>query len=75
MWGDGYEYVSIEELKGKVLEEVRDTGYDELYFYTVDGDTYRMNHEQDCCEHVELEDIIGDLDDLIGEPILMVGIS
>ncbi|WCS68981.1 hypothetical protein Goe27_01180 [Bacillus phage vB_BsuM-Goe27] len=71
MWGDGYEYVSIEELKGKVLEEVRDTGYDELYFYTVDGDTYRMNHEQDCCEHVELEDIIGDLDDLIGEPILM----
>lgn len=71
MWGDGYEYVGIEELKGKVLAEVRNTGYDELYFYTVDGDSYQMYHEQDCCEHVELEDIIGDLDDLIGEPILM----
>lgn len=71
MWGDRYEYVSVEELKGKVLTEVEDTGYNVLYFRTTDGETYKMHHEQDCCESVSLEDVIGDLDDLVGEPILM----
>jgi hypothetical protein len=29
-----------------------------------------MFHQQDCCESVLLEDIIGDVQDLIGSPIL-----
>jgi hypothetical protein len=44
---------------------------DELFFYTADGDRYKMYHDQDCCESVYIEDVIGDLDDLIGSPITM----
>jgi len=31
---------------------------------------YRMFHEQDCCEIVAIEDIVGDLTDLLYSPIL-----
>ena len=30
-----------------------------------------MQHLQDCCEAVSIEDVTGDLRDLIGSPILM----
>lgn len=35
------------------------------------GTRYVMMHHQDCCENVQIEDIIGDIDDLIGSPITM----
>lgn len=34
-----------------------------------DGSEYSMYHRQDCCEDVYLEDIVGDLDDLVGHPL------
>jgi hypothetical protein len=39
-------------------------------FYT-DDEIYKMFHCQDCCENVEIEEIIGDLIDLIGTPLTM----
>ena len=57
-------------LKGKTLVSLKDVG-NELIFETTDGETYRMYHEQDCCESVRLEDVVGDLQDLVGSEILL----
>lgn len=67
---DEREYVGINYLLGKTLKEIVND-YDELEFITTEDEKVLMFHDQDCCESVYIEDINGDLDDLIGEPILM----
>ena len=65
-------YVNIEVLKGQTLTKIeKSEDNEELSFYTDDGKKYKMYHEEDCCESVSIEDISGDLNDLIGEPIIM----
>ena len=59
----------ISELEGQTLVSVEEYD-DEIYFKTDDGKEYKMYHSQDCCESVYIEDIIGDLQDLIGSPII-----
>lgn len=59
----------ISVLVGKTLEAVNNHE-DEIVFDTAEGNSYKMYHDQDCCEHVRVEDISGDLQDLIGSPIL-----
>lgn len=61
---------AFNELVGKTLVEARREGDDAIVFVTTDGETYRMFHEQDCCESVFIESITGDLADLVGSPIL-----
>jgi hypothetical protein len=68
---NNYEYKDVSVLKGKVLTDIVKTDNEELWFYTADGEVYKMYHEQDCCESVLIEDVCGDLQDLIGSPILM----
>jgi len=57
-------------LLGKTLSELEKTGDDQIIFHTVDGESYKLHHIQDCCETVYIDDICGDLRDLIGSPIL-----
>ncbi|MGF2767957.1 DUF7448 domain-containing protein [Bacillus cereus] len=64
-------YVGFDILKGKVLTDIKQDVPDELLFHTSDGEVYKMYHEQNCCESVGIEEIIGDLSDLIGSPITM----
>ena len=59
----------ISELVGKTVVSI-DKKDDELIFICATGEKYKMYHSQDCCEGVFIEDICGDLDDLIGTPIV-----
>lgn len=58
-------------LFGMTLAEVRNINDEELVLVTADGRAFKLYHEQDCCERVHIEDIAGNLDDLIGSPITM----
>lgn len=64
-WDDG-----IESLLGKTVISIEGDD-DVLDFYTSDNKHYRMFHNQDCCESVYIDDICGNLTDLIGSPIIM----
>jgi len=57
------------DLLGKVITAIESKS-DEIKFTTQGGDVYVMDHSQDCCESVLVDDICGDLNDLIGNPIL-----
>lgn len=41
-----------------------------LIFYFDDKSVYHLFHDQQCCEYVRISDICGDLNDLIGQPLL-----
>jgi hypothetical protein len=63
--------MGIEVLLGKTLTNVFvDTNGEFIDFETEDGSKYKMYHRQDCCENVSLEDVVGNIQDLIGSPIL-----
>lgn len=66
--------MEISELKGKVLTSISgaSNGGTEIIFNCDDGTKYKMYHRQDCCEHVIIDDVNGDVSDLIGSPLLIV---
>lgn len=64
--------ITVSELIGKTLSSVTvNEAKDEILFMTTDGESYKLLHYDDCCECVSIEDISGDLDDLVGAPILI----
>jgi hypothetical protein len=61
----------FEDLVGKTLTQIIVSPDRDLITFTDDnGDKYEMYHSQDCCESVSVEDIVGDLNDLLNTPIL-----
>ena len=67
-----YDYDSsakIADMVGKVFTSVTETG-DTMVFENA-TDRYVFFHWQDCCESVGINDVVGDLSDLVGEPLLI----
>lgn len=65
-------FTEFETLLGRTLTEVKvNDAEDEILFTCSDGEQFELYHNQDCCESVSIESIVGDLSDLIGEPLLM----
>jgi len=63
--------MDISALLGKTIKAIHGSaGDDRMTFECDDGTVFAMYHDQDCCESVEIEDIVGDVADLIGSPIL-----
>lgn len=59
-------------LENHTLTQVIQTeryGNDAIDFTLENGEVYSLYHAQDCCEHVYIESIVGDLSDLVGSPI------
>ena len=63
----------FEILKGKTIQSITGAkaGSEEILIETSDGRDYKMYHYQDCCESVSVEDIVGDIKDIIGSEILL----
>lgn len=60
----------LSDIIGVTMTSVVSDGQDEIVFTGEDGRSWKMYHQQDCCESVSIEDICGDFDDLVGSPIL-----
>lgn len=67
-----YKDVPFSDLIGKTITSCEgfEKGSDEVIFIT-DEATYKMYHSQSCCESVTIEDITGDVDDVLNSPILL----
>lgn len=65
-------WYNVKDFVGQTMSKIEvNEEKTEILFTTIDGQRYRMYHDQDCCESVWIEDICGDLNDLVDEPLLM----
>jgi len=72
----GWEMADIQELIGITLTSVDGLAKESrLIVFNSDGKSWVMNHEQDCCESVFVADVIGDVNDIVGTPIIQAYIQ
>lgn len=70
-YNDWKHSANIEDMRGKVFTKITgEVGGSELRFENA-TERFVFFHDQDCCEHVDINDIVGDLQDLVGEPLLI----
>lgn len=62
-------YPSISDMVGKTFTNV--TAIDDELTFENEKEKFVFYHCQDCCETVYIDDICGDLNDLVGEPLLI----
>lgn len=59
----------VSALVGKTLVSITGVDEDDVWLTTTDGERFHMYHQQDCCEGVFIDSVIGNLSDVIGSPI------
>jgi hypothetical protein len=57
--------VTVERIEGS------ERGSESMTFYATDGRAFKFYHYQGCCESVFIEDVCGDVEDLIGSPLVL----
>jgi len=65
------DYETISCMVRETFVKVENRGDRELIFWRADNSYVIFYHEQDCCETVEIVEVIGNLEDLIDTPILV----
>ena len=70
------EFIDMQEglrsMVGRVFVRVDGSvGAGDMLFVDQNGERFVFSHYQDCCESVTINDIVGDLGDLVGEPLLL----
>ena len=66
-WYDNH--INVEEMLGQTFSRVVSDG--DTVTFENDEVRYVLYHETDCCESVYVEDIMGDIEDLEGWPLLV----
>lgn len=61
----------MNRLLGQVFTAVVQPGEDSIRFFQGEKACFELTHVQECCEHVYIESIVGDLTDLQDSPILV----
>lgn len=63
--------MEFDKFEGKTFTSIKVVENDtKIIFTDILGKKYKMYHIQDCCEEVNVEDICGDINDLLNIPII-----
>lgn len=62
---------NIEDLIGRTMASVVQDGVETITFEATTGERWQMYYSPDCCAQCTIEDVVGDLQDLVGAPIAM----
>ena len=63
--------MKVYKMIGKTMVSVRQVDNDRIEFVDTEGIEYALYHQQACCESVHIEDVVGDLQHLVGAPLSM----
>lgn len=65
-----HRYLNISDMVGKVFTDIIVDKEDRNIIFICEEGMYKMFHDQDCCETVYIESIVGDIVDLTHNTIL-----
>jgi hypothetical protein len=69
------ERFTLDDMKGQVFTKVYVTDNKYEMIFENDEFIFTFYHEDDCCESVYVDDITGDLNDLVGKPLDIVEVA